>query len=114
MQRKRLRRGGRKRGQLSSIPALHGSRMVVYEPWVERQAAGPSPGSGWDAHGQVDGCFWTSAWVDVNANVSMDSPLDLVPSCVGHAGLWVVSQRPAGLPAVDEAHSRDKSSGPCG
>lgn len=44
----------------------------------------------------------------------MDSPLDLVPSCVGHAGLWVVSQRLAGLPAVDEAHSRDRVLVPVG
>lgn len=42
-----------------------------------------------DPHDQAEGCFKIPLWVDVK--VSVGTPLDLVPSCVGYAGLWVVT-----------------------
>lgn len=32
--------------QLGSIPALHGTRMVAYEPWVEEQVENKALGLG--------------------------------------------------------------------
>lgn len=93
------------RSQLGSIPALHGSRMVAYEPWVDGQVEDRALGLGvilMTGRGMLpdpSGC--------VDVRVSVDAPLDLVPSSVGHSGPWVVTQRAACLPGVEEA-------GPCG